>query len=353
MDEVFPWDHLDFGILKKFLVRERKKTDMPAGKGETPDCRYGDCVACGIPGMPTDTRLTPKLDEESIRALWEGASARAQRRAARGAPGVLWSARVRFAKEGPARFLSHLETGTILARAFRMAEVPVAHTGGFSPHPRFHFGPPLPVGVSSDCELFDVELEAPWMEAFVERLNRVLPGGFSIVEGRGLSAASGTRRKSLGALATLGAYTADLGRLDAGRRTAIAGDLLAFESSPEWIVRKTRDGPVDPAMPRDWEGIYERLSTKPEDPKVRTVDLKRACVEVAWDEAAARLTMTLRIQDEQGQTANPARFLRGALGLSAEEVARCAVRRTSLLREDRAPVWPQAPSPSLVVADAR
>lgn len=44
LDEVFPWDHIDVGVSKKFLVREAKK----ALNGEiTPDCRKG-CNGCGI-----------------------------------------------------------------------------------------------------------------------------------------------------------------------------------------------------------------------------------------------------------------------------------------------------------------
>lgn len=44
LDEVFPWDHIDVGVSKKFLIREAEK----ALKGEiTPDCRNG-CNGCGI-----------------------------------------------------------------------------------------------------------------------------------------------------------------------------------------------------------------------------------------------------------------------------------------------------------------
>ena len=44
LDEVFPWDHIDIGVSKKFLIREAEK----ALKGEiTPDCRKG-CNGCGI-----------------------------------------------------------------------------------------------------------------------------------------------------------------------------------------------------------------------------------------------------------------------------------------------------------------
>ncbi len=56
LDEVLPWDHLDFGLDKEFLRREYDR----AFRGESSaDCRDGDCVECGVcPGL--DTELTLK-----------------------------------------------------------------------------------------------------------------------------------------------------------------------------------------------------------------------------------------------------------------------------------------------------
>ncbi len=331
-DEVLPWDHIDIGVLKKFLLRERKKTDEMSA---TPDCRHGDCVACGIPGMPDDTRLTPKLDEEAAQKLRERA---AQGSARRSAAGVLWPVRIRFAKEGPARFLSHLETGSILQRTFRMAEIPVAHTQGHSPHPKFHFGPPLPVGVAGTAELFDVELEGPWRRDHGERLNALLPGGFRILDARALPSVPGMKRKSLSAEAILGVYDADLSRLGPERVARMAADLGRFLAASEWIVRRTRGGPPDSPTPRDWEQIKDRHAVAEADPDVRTIDLKQACVALTWDPASMRLAMTLRILDPDGNTANPARVFSGILGLDPEEQARCFVERTGIRKIDGAPV---------------
>jgi radical SAM family uncharacterized protein len=43
-DEVFPWDHLDFGVEKEFLRAEFRRA-MEAAL--TDDCRSGDCADCG------------------------------------------------------------------------------------------------------------------------------------------------------------------------------------------------------------------------------------------------------------------------------------------------------------------
>ena len=43
-EETFPWDHLDCGVTKAYLLREWEK----ALRGEcTPDCRQG-CTGCGM-----------------------------------------------------------------------------------------------------------------------------------------------------------------------------------------------------------------------------------------------------------------------------------------------------------------
>jgi radical SAM family uncharacterized protein/radical SAM-linked protein len=332
-DEPLPWDHIDIGVLKKFLVRERQKTDV---LGETPDCRHGDCVACGIPGMPNDTRLTAPLDEETVRAMVDRAASRAPRRSDQG---VLWPVRLRYAKEGPARFLSHLETGTILERAFRMAEIPVGHSLGHSPHPRFHFGPPLSVGIASTAELIDVELQVPWRRTFIDELNAVLPGGFRMLDARVLPSPDGVKKKSLSAEATLGVYEADLSRLDAERLARVGVDFARFLVAEHWVVHKSQERVPDATVPKSWEGIFDRFAAPPEArPDMRTVDLKRGCLELTWDVATARLRMTLRILDPEGHTANPARVLAGIFGLDLEAQARCAVTRTAILRSDRSEI---------------
>ena len=47
-DELFPWDHLDCGVTREYLLREWEK----ARRGEcTPDCRKG-CAGCGMKRYP-------------------------------------------------------------------------------------------------------------------------------------------------------------------------------------------------------------------------------------------------------------------------------------------------------------
>lgn len=45
LDELLPWQHIDIGVTPAFLKKELQ--DMEQEK-ETPDCRYGQCNACGL-----------------------------------------------------------------------------------------------------------------------------------------------------------------------------------------------------------------------------------------------------------------------------------------------------------------
>lgn len=44
-DAPLPWDHLDSGVRKSWLLQERQKSVL---QETTPDCRYGTCGGCGV-----------------------------------------------------------------------------------------------------------------------------------------------------------------------------------------------------------------------------------------------------------------------------------------------------------------
>ena len=45
LDELLPWDHLDCGVSREFLLAERDRADQGL---ETPDCRVAGCQDCGV-----------------------------------------------------------------------------------------------------------------------------------------------------------------------------------------------------------------------------------------------------------------------------------------------------------------
>jgi len=58
VDEVFPWDFIHAGVTKGFLKDEYKKMYAPETP-EVPDCRWGACNHCGVPGNYDDIKLAP------------------------------------------------------------------------------------------------------------------------------------------------------------------------------------------------------------------------------------------------------------------------------------------------------
>lgn len=68
--------------------------------------------------------------------------------------------RLRYRKDEVMQYISHLDTLRFALRQFRICSIPVAFGGKFAPKARVNCGPPLPLGVSADNELLDLELAA-------------------------------------------------------------------------------------------------------------------------------------------------------------------------------------------------
>lgn len=80
------------------------------------------------------------------------------------------------------KFIGHLDIMRFFQKVMRRADIPIAFTGGFSPHMIMSFANPLGVGVTSDGEYFDIELtEDIDMKQAVERMNQVVVEGIEIV----------------------------------------------------------------------------------------------------------------------------------------------------------------------------
>ena len=91
-------------------------------------------------------------------------------------------ARIKFRKYGVMKFIGHLDVMRFFQKVMRRADIPIAFSGGFSPHMIMSFANPLGVGVTSDGEYFDIELtEEIDMQAAVARMNETVVEGIEIV----------------------------------------------------------------------------------------------------------------------------------------------------------------------------
>ncbi len=90
--------------------------------------------------------------------------------------------RIRFCRGEEIKFISHLDIMRLWERALRRAEIPLAYSEGFSPHPRISLAAPLAVGITSEAELMDVFITR-WGSPhwFTTTVSQQLPPGMGIL----------------------------------------------------------------------------------------------------------------------------------------------------------------------------
>ena len=91
--------------------------------------------------------------------------------------------RLRYAKLGAMRYLSHLDMMRLMTRAIRRAGVPVTFSRGFNPRPRISILAPLPVGIEAENELMEMRLDEPLSpDSIRDSLNDELVDGIEITD---------------------------------------------------------------------------------------------------------------------------------------------------------------------------
>ena len=90
--------------------------------------------------------------------------------------------RLLFEKTGRSVWISHLDLMRLFQRAFKRAGLKLKHTQGFNPRPSVSIALPLSVGVESECELLDFDLEGEPLpnEQIQTLLNSVLVDGVCV-----------------------------------------------------------------------------------------------------------------------------------------------------------------------------
>jgi radical SAM-linked protein len=143
---------------------------------------------------------------------------------------------LRFAKHGPVRFISHRDVARAFERAFRIAELPLAFTAGFSPHPKVSFGPALAVGYESDAEYLDLELVHDVdHDGLVAAVTDGLPEGMAVTGLALLADRAPSLQESISALG----YRVELAGVDPAE---LAGRIAAFTGRDHLEVRVSRKG---------------------------------------------------------------------------------------------------------------
>lgn len=197
--------------------------------------------------------------------------------------------RVKYSKGKEVRYISHLDVIRALERALRRADIPFALTEGFNPKPRMNFSPPLSLGYMSCAEYFDIDVKA-YMEAekFMERMNSVLPTGFTV--------------------------------LDAAVISPDAKSLNSIIDSSEYVVNYPFDGDV----PNDIGGFLnnEIIVEKRSKKGIKTVDIKPLIYSLTF---ADNNTLKLWLASGSSDSINPMYVLKALLGYFGKELREEAV----------------------------
>ena len=100
-----------------------------------------------------------------------------------GVPAVTCHLIVRYAKRGRMRFASHRDIARAVERGVRRAELPIAYSAGFTPHPKISYAGAAPTGAASEAEYLELSLTRACAVSEVrERLDAALPDGIDVIE---------------------------------------------------------------------------------------------------------------------------------------------------------------------------
>jgi len=177
-DEILPWDMIDCGVEKRYLLAERHKA---AEAAVTPSCK-DKCSGCGAnrlasaeycrwcPGhkeYAPDTPVTAKVEKEK-----PAVAGRSKR-----------TVKIRFSKRGGMTHIGHLDLIRVVTRVIVRSGIPVYYTEGYNPIPHIVFSPPLSVGCSGEREICEIRVWGDMTdEELLTRLRKAAPTDMEISE---------------------------------------------------------------------------------------------------------------------------------------------------------------------------
>jgi radical SAM family uncharacterized protein/radical SAM-linked protein len=216
-----PWSHIDKGASVEYLIAERQRTSVETFSQSPPT----------IPS--SDTAPVTSANDDS--AQWGRSKKKVVIKS--GAAPTKNRLRLRWGKSARYRYMSHLDNLRLLERVLRRAGTPVQYSQGFNPTMKLSFGPPLPLGFTSEAEYLDITLETNLLPYMFDDIKKRLPDGLDILEARVVYGQAG----SLTSLINRVVYTiptafwSDLSRLQSQIDRIMAGETAVIE-------RDTKEG---------------------------------------------------------------------------------------------------------------
>ena len=182
-------------------------------------------------------------------------------------------------------------------RALRRAGLPVRLTGGYNPRPRVVFPHALEVGIPSEDEVAEIELEK-WLPPaeFRARLSAALPEGLTLREVKLLP----PKRKGCAAVEVV--YVAELGE---GSLDTVREGMRRFLEADTWTVERRRP-----------------------DGRTRQIDLRPHVLDLALEGAGLTMQLTMRLRLGAPGAARPREVLAAILGRKGDPMFDIRLRKT-------------------------
>lgn len=146
LEEKLPWEHIDLGIKKEYLLKEREKAYQEI---YTEDCRWNFCSNCGVCKEEIKNYLSEKEGgDEKLVSIFN---------TLKNSDETFWY-EVYYDKLGISKFLSQLEILRLIELVLRRRNIPLSYTQGFNPRPKFVCGSALSVGIEAKGEFLGIGL---------------------------------------------------------------------------------------------------------------------------------------------------------------------------------------------------
>ena len=141
-DEKLPWDFINTGIKKEWLINEYNKA-LASTSSVPCETKCSNCGICPefkvkkVLDAPYEPIITQQPDLSAITAK---------------------RYRAKITKKDYLKYLSHLDWQNTLVKALFRSGLRLVFTEGFNPIPKISLGVALPIFVESECEFFEFEL---------------------------------------------------------------------------------------------------------------------------------------------------------------------------------------------------
>ncbi len=182
---VLPWGFIQKGVSTEQLQKERQRTSVQL----------------------KEYTLRTEIEAESVTtpsiAFGRGKKKVVSRNAVAPTKNMV---RIKWGKSDRYRYMSHLDNIRMIERALRRAKIPVAYSQGFSPSMKLSFGPPLPLGFTSEAECVDITLDTNLTQSMIDTLKASMLAGTTIYEARSIM----KQKKSLTARLNRAVYTLNI-----------------------------------------------------------------------------------------------------------------------------------------------